>query len=197
MELMRGNFVGKGDKEEHQKKSQGVWRGTRWIKFSSSWERDEKADSWQLRVLEPSSSAHQPLIRLGSQRRGAVRVWLYLLIGGERTLLASTGPTPCSKPCFAVVTEVLPPPMEGSRTAGHYQLLPEGAGSLHSQTWLPPPPGSGGVALRAARAGTHCPERPPCLCSDQLCGSANGPSVVSQLFTERLFWAGFPQASAH
>lgn len=38
-ELLRGNFVGKGDKEEHQKESQCVWRGGRWIKFSSSWER--------------------------------------------------------------------------------------------------------------------------------------------------------------
>lgn len=42
---------------------------------------DEKADSWQLQVLELRSSAHPPLIRLGSQRCGAVRVWLYLLIG--------------------------------------------------------------------------------------------------------------------
>lgn len=39
LELSRGNFVGKGDKEEHQKESQGVWRGAWWIKFSSSWER--------------------------------------------------------------------------------------------------------------------------------------------------------------
>lgn len=140
LELMRGNFVGKGDKQEHQKESQGVWRGTRWIKFSSSWEPDEKADSGQLRVLEQRSSAHPPLIRLGSQRHGAVRVWLYLLIGGERTRLASAGPTPCSKPCFAVVTEVLPPPAEGRRTAGHYQLLPEGAGSLCSPKPCSPHP---------------------------------------------------------
>lgn len=39
LELSRGNFVGKGDKEEHQKESQGVWRGAWWIKFYSSWER--------------------------------------------------------------------------------------------------------------------------------------------------------------
>lgn len=39
LELWRGNSVGKGDKEEHQKESQGVRRGTRWIKFSSSGER--------------------------------------------------------------------------------------------------------------------------------------------------------------
>lgn len=36
---LRGKSVGKGDKGEHQKESQCVWRGGRWIKFSSSWER--------------------------------------------------------------------------------------------------------------------------------------------------------------
>lgn len=38
LELVRGNFVGKGDKK-HQKESQGVWRGAWWIKFSASWAR--------------------------------------------------------------------------------------------------------------------------------------------------------------
>ena len=39
LELSRGNFVGREDKEKHQKESQCVWRGARWIKFFSSWER--------------------------------------------------------------------------------------------------------------------------------------------------------------
>ena len=39
LELSRGNFVGREDKEKHQKESQCVWREARWIKFFSSWER--------------------------------------------------------------------------------------------------------------------------------------------------------------
>lgn len=38
-ELLRGNFVGKGDKEGTSKGVPGCMERSRWIKFSSSWER--------------------------------------------------------------------------------------------------------------------------------------------------------------
>ena len=61
------------------------------------------------------------------------------------------------------MTEVLPPPVEGSTPAPgpSYQLLPEGAASpcLTTPTF-PLPPGSGGLALRAVRADIAQQGRP-------------------------------------
>lgn len=100
-------------------------------------------------------------------------------------------PTPSSSLALLLVTEVLPSPAEGSRTAGHYQLLPEGARSLYSPKSYPPPPQeTEGWPGEPPEQALTTQKRPPCLCSDQLCGSVNGPSVVFQLFIERFFWAG-------
>lgn len=67
---------------------------------------DEKADSWQPRVPEPSCSDCPPRTRLGSRlaARGAATVRLYLLIGGRRTHeITPRSPNPMQQAmiCFA------------------------------------------------------------------------------------------------
>lgn len=67
---------------------------------------DEKADSRQPRVPEPSSSACPPRTRLGSRlaARGAATVRLYLFIGGRRTHeITPRSPSPVQPAmiCFA------------------------------------------------------------------------------------------------
>ena len=67
---------------------------------------DEKADSGQPQVPEPSCSACPPRTRLGSRlaARGAATVRLYLFIGGRRMheiTLHSPNPVQQAMICFA------------------------------------------------------------------------------------------------
>lgn len=66
-----------------------------------------------------ADSSSPPLTRLGSQRLpvGLRRLGFIYLLGGERTLLPPSVPTPCSKHALLLVTEVLPSPMESSLPA--------------------------------------------------------------------------------
>lgn len=133
---------------------------------------DEKADSRKRRSRSgASSSARPPLVSLGSQRlpTGLDGSALFICWEGKGHSSPPPVPTPCCKPAspaLLLVTEVLLPPAEGNATApalsaaarrGFVPQLP--------QTLSPPPhAGSGEVALRAIRAGSHCLERTLFVC---------------------------------
>lgn len=66
-----------------------------------------------------ADSSSPPLTRVGSQWLpvGLRRLGFIYLLGGERTLLPPSVPTPCSKHALLLVTEVLLSPMESSLPA--------------------------------------------------------------------------------